>query len=404
MTPEPSESLVPRHRRAVALITLALLAIGATSFAYLRPTLRSQTRGPASTVASLEVTSFPVEYAFVTPSIGWASVLVSGPSAEAGRFRVFRTIDGAKHWQQQLALQSSRAYDARSDAQIRVQMFGKTLGFMAIGWPIELLYRTTDGGAHWDPLVLPLPSFNAVTFSDATHGWLDASYVSRDQGPYPLYATSDAGHSWKRLPDPPADAAVLGFRGPSEAWMGSVAGPGPPHVYISSDAGQRWQRHELPAPAGGWWVPDRYFPGFPTWVQLLPGVGAMAQVEVSRCVDPPASLGTASCPNAASESSLFTSRDGGNTWSQVPPPPGFVTYQDSVHWWATTRNTLFKSTDSGQSWQQAATISPDWEFGTPGILDSTHAWASLVIMGGTGLALTNDGGLHWTLANVPQPA
>ncbi len=384
------------------MMTLALLAIGTTSFAYLHPTLRSQTRGLASTVAPLQVTIFPVEYAFATPSIGWASVLVSGSSAEAGRFRIFRTTDGAKHWEQQFAGQSSRGYDAGSDAPIRVQMFGTTHGFMAVGGPIELLYRTTDGGAHWDPLVLPLPRIYAITFIDATHGWLDTSFVSTESGPYPLYATSDAGQTWKRLPDPPADAAGLGLRGPSEAWMGSVGGPGPPHVYTSSDDGETWRRHELPAQAGGSWVPDRYFPGFPTWVQLLPGVGAMAQVEVSRCVDPPASLGTASCPNAASESSLFTSGDGGNTWRQVPPPPGFVTYQDPVHWWATTRTTLFKSADAGHLWKQVATIPPDWEFGVPGILDPMHAWASLVMMGGTGLALTNDGGLHWTLANVPQ--
>jgi len=39
----------------------------------------------------------------------------------------------------------------------------------------------------------------------------------------------------------------------------------------------------------------------------------------------------------------------------------------------------------------------------PHVLDSKHAWALTMVVGGYGLALTSDGGLHWTQANVPQP-
>jgi hypothetical protein len=185
--------------------------------------------------------------------------------------------------------------------------------------------------------------------------------------------------------------------------MGSF-GAGPPHVYTSSDAGQSWLPHDLPAPSGGSWAADRYFPSFPTALQLLPRVGAIASVKAIRCVAVSASFGTTTCLNATSETFLFTSGDGGNTWKHVPSPPGAVAYQDSVHWWATTTNALFKSMNGGQSWKQVATIPPDREFNVPGILDSTHAWASIFVMGGYGLALTNDGGLQWTLAIVPKPA
>jgi photosystem II stability/assembly factor-like uncharacterized protein len=67
-------------------------------------------------------------------------------------------------------------------------------------------------------------------------------------------------------------------------------------------------------------------------------------------------------------------------------------------------NALFKSADAGRSWRQAATIQPGLQFSEAGILDSTHAWASMFAVGGYGLALTHDGGLHWTLARVPAPA
>ena len=105
---------------------------------------------------------------------------------------------------------------------------------------------------------------------------------------------------------------------------------------------------------------------------------------------------------AIPETFLMMSGDVGNTWRAVPSPPGAVAFQDSVHWWA-INSTLFKSTNAGQSWGQVTTIPADWHFTTPGVLDRTHGWAAVFGPAGYGLALTNDGGIHWTLANVPNP-
>jgi photosystem II stability/assembly factor-like uncharacterized protein len=280
-------------------------------------------------------------------------------------------------------------------------MFGKTRGFMTIGRPIEHLYRTLDGGAHWDSADLPAsPQIHSAAFSDPSHGWLLALPVSPRTQALILYATSDGGDNWQRLADPPVDADGLGFRRPTDAWLGAY-GPGPPHVYTSSNTGQSWLSHYLPAPAGRSWTPDPFFPSSPTTIRLLPKSGAIASVETIKCaaVSPPPER----CLNATAESFLFISGDEGVTWKQIQFPPGNLAFQDSTHWWATSINTLFKSTDAGQSWRQVATISPDRQFSAPGILDSMHAWASVFIMGGYGLALTSDGGLHWTEANVPQP-
>jgi photosystem II stability/assembly factor-like uncharacterized protein len=396
-----TERLPQRHRRAAAYIAIAAIVIAVAGFAFLRSTSPHQQATAPASVDPIFVTSTPVDYAFITSSMGWASLVVV-PSSEAGQFRVFRTVDGAKHWQQQLVGQSRPELTPGSYAPIAVQFFGETHGFMTVGGPIEELYRTLDGGAHWVSVPLLSLTIDAITFSDASNGWLSGSLTATTrQVPY-LFVTHDAGDSWTRLPDPPADAAGLSFRRPTEAWMGGF-GAGPPHVYTSSDAGQSWLPHDLPAPAGGSWAPDRYFPDFPTRIQLLPRVGAIASVEAIRCVAVSASSQTTTCANATSDTFLFTSVDGGNTWKQVPSPPGVLAYQDSVHWWATSTNALFKSMNAGQSWKQVATIPPDREFSVPGILDSTHAWASIFVMGGYGLALTNDGGLRWTLATVPKP-
>jgi photosystem II stability/assembly factor-like uncharacterized protein len=98
---------------------------------------------------------------------------------------------------------------------------------------------------------------------------------------------------------------------------------------------------------------------------------------------------------------LFTSFDTGSTWRYVPPPPGEVGHQDAFHWWAIKGMVLSKSTDAGQTWNQVNSVLPDWQF-VPHVLDSKHAWPELTVVGGYGLALTNDGGLQWTRGNVPQ--
>jgi photosystem II stability/assembly factor-like uncharacterized protein len=80
---------------------------------------------------------------------------------------------------------------------------------------------------------------------------------------------------------------------------------------------------------------------------------------------------------------------------------GNVAYQDGVHWWVIDGTVLLKSSDAGQTWTQVTDTLPDWHY-LPHVLDSKHAWADLATAVGGGLALTNDGGLHWTRATVPQ--
>ena len=398
----------------MALAAVMVVVAGAI---YLRPaTTAGPHTTPVTTIDPSLVSSNPADYAFVTPSMGWAAMVLAGLSSATVEFRIFRTTDGAKHWQLQLAGQSTHGLGF---FPISVQLFGKTRGFMTVGQPIEQLYRTDDGGVHWDPLAIPLPRVDAITFTSPTSGWL-VSYTGGilEQIAH-LYATSDSGQTWQQVPDPPADATGPAFRTATEAWMGTLD-PRLPHVYTSSDGGHSWRRHDLP-PVAGSLTNDSYS----TRIELLPGGGAVASVEAFRCaavllptgspspalppyggfvpIDGPTPAPSPLCGTTVSETVLFRSIDGGATWRRLPPPPGQVAYQDSVHWWAMSTNAVFKSTDAGRSWRQVAAIPANLQFSSITILDSKHAWASLFVMGGYGFALTSDGGMHWTLAHVPKP-
>src|SRR5450631_665762 len=150
-----ANQLSPRGRRAVGLGALALVVIAAAGFAYLRsnatlPT--KQTNGVPSTNPLQVTTNQTIRYDFVTPSEGWAPENEAGPSGGAGQFRVFRTVDAARHWNLQLAGPSSLP----GFAPLLVQFFDQKQGFMEVGLPMEL-YRTEDGGAHWQAVGLPTP-------------------------------------------------------------------------------------------------------------------------------------------------------------------------------------------------------------------------------------------------------
>jgi photosystem II stability/assembly factor-like uncharacterized protein len=384
MSQSPFDSASPdrspqRGRRAAGLGALALVVVAAAGFAYLRSSNTPTTVGVPS-ANPLAAGLNPVRYAFVTPSLGWAVINPFTPSSSVGQFRVFRTVDAAKDWKQQLTGQSS----SPGFTPITVHFFDKTHGYMAVDLAFagEQAYRTIDGGDNWQAVKLPAPQTVVVMFSDASHGWALAQGEQTTGQLFDLYATGDSGVTWQRLPNPPDDAYYLASQSPTEAWMGSL-GPGPPHVYTSTDAGRSWQRHDLPPPLGQTWDTS----GSGTTVQLLPQVGAVVTTE--------------SGVTGSSVADLFTSFDTGSTWRYVPPPPGEVGYQDAFHWWAIKGTVLSKSADAGQIWSHVSNALPDWQF-VPHVIDSKHAWAELTVAGGYGLALTSDGGLHWTRGNVPQ--
>ena len=68
---------------------------------------------------------------------------------------------------------------------------------------------------------------------------------------------------------------------------------------------------------------------------------------------------------------------------------------------------LWKSSDAGQSWKLVSQQIDGWQY-IPHVIDAKHAWAELFSTApsgapGAGLAVTSDGGLHWSQVSAPQP-
>ena len=409
------ELLSPRARRGLGLIALALTATVVAGLVYLHPNQspKPSNSSPAPSPLPVSRPGDDVFYDFITPSMGWA--LVASPK----QFSVFRTVDGAKHWLEQLT--DSQGVPAGITANSVVKFFDKSNGVIVLPNVSDVVYRTIDGGAHWQLVVLPGATGAVASFSDPTHGWVlvPASFTDHTIN---LYGTTDGGSTWQRLPDPPADVCMpepvsctqltfvsaliqqvpapdglgrafarrvaITFRGTSEGWIGGRANPRP-HVYSSSDGGRSWNRHDLPTPAYG------LASGAFASVHLLPGTGVVASLDGGNGPDYP-----------------LTSFDGGGSWSFVSSPPtygpavvGFISFQDDLNWWVTDGSILFKSSDAGLTWSLSTQVLAgllSCQF-----LDSKHAWGlfqGIDQSAGQGLASTADGGLHWTQASVPDPA
>jgi photosystem II stability/assembly factor-like uncharacterized protein len=117
---------------------------------------------------------------------------------------------------------------------------------------------TTTGGSGWS--VLPfsvsepapesaLPAGSAsIFFADASHGWITVRFATEsnsDAGA--LYATSDGGQNWNRLPDPPMGDPVR-FVSAQFGWQ--AGGAGGQQLYVTTNGGNSWLPVAVAIPGG----------------------------------------------------------------------------------------------------------------------------------------------------------
>jgi photosystem II stability/assembly factor-like uncharacterized protein len=169
-----------------------------------------------------------------------------------GKFRIAATSDGGKSWKVQptagmpAALTGEFAFAASGTCLVAGP--GRTAWFASGGGDRPRVFRTVDGGRHWKVTDSPMASGAAAgIFSLAFRGGLFGVAVGGDfekptEAVKAASVTYDGGRTWKLVP---ADKAPKGYRSGSHfvPWSPStVLAVGPSGSDVSFDGGRSWKQ------------------------------------------------------------------------------------------------------------------------------------------------------------------
>jgi photosystem II stability/assembly factor-like uncharacterized protein len=324
------------------------------------------------------------------------------------------------------------------------------------GWGISggLLLKTADGGRTWREITPATGQADRVyaVFLDAQTAWMVFSMGGQVDNPLTIYHTTDGGITWTYNQGPPIYTQVVGDTTWAEfatlnaqnIWMlvrGVYVGAGTHYnheLFHSTDGGITWisQDGEISDDYTGMVFADENFglrtlqtigfygPGAPTydvtidggttWVnrELPPPPGAPNLfIDYPYCESyQPILLSTQSIhmlvgcfdysdPPTQFTSYLYTTQDGGTTWTMVHLPAKVLASQSSLFYFDVQNalllgKNMYKSTDGGQTWIYVQTVS--WQAQLT-FVDPLHGWATGGLPGEKALVSTIDGGKKWVL-------
>ncbi len=216
------------------------------------------------------------------------------------------------------------------------------------------IYRSTDGGNHWEPAAqLPLPNVSVLTISPdyrqdhtlfALQSWGSDGL---------LYRSTDDGKTWKPLWRQPhlRHLAISPNYGQDCILFAAAAEPTPALIWVSYDNGDHWQA-----------IAD---------ANALTPLNRISQLAISPAFNIDHTLAVTGAGD------IYLSHDGGYTWQWngghgphttvafAPDAPTsstlFAAYLENVPSSLYPRSGVIRSTDNGASWQLASGLLPrDW--------------------------------------------
>jgi photosystem II stability/assembly factor-like uncharacterized protein len=397
-----------RARRALAAVGFAAVVVAAIGVFYLRPWAGLElTSRPAPRPTPIPPAGTVLEEQFLSATQGW--VVIASPDAAT----LFRTTDGGRHWQRQLAGTGGQSWTLSFFDSRR----GVVAGVDARGTAI---WRTADGGQRWTRLETPCqPPVRLISFVDPDRGWCIAPGASEgapNTSPFPyrqevtLYRTADGGVHWSRVlatdPTRPVSGGLgddgqkawIWFRDARTGWIGQNSQGGSAAVYATMDGGDTWDRQELSPPNGGWPSnlglfeegPQQVGAGSSPWAAVLP---FQAGPTPGQFVVPTRYLYT-----------LHSTTWAGPALEQTTG----ALFVDQARWLVAQGSSVLETTDEGENWRALGLVPAGWFVSRLTMVDRDHGWAVLFReptrpgpVVANGLARTADGARTWTLVGLP---
>jgi photosystem II stability/assembly factor-like uncharacterized protein len=271
-----------------------------------------------------------------------------------------------------------------------------TLGLAVVARPSETtVFKTVDEGKHWKVAGRVEGSYNAtIQFLDASHGFV----VTRN--PNRLYRTTDGGAHWTQMVVPEGEPYSATF---TDRWRGSLLSliaRGRPVTYTTEDAGDSWRL--LPDPPR-----DAYGPMFrnaEAWLSTTGPVPAVLHVYTS--FDGGMTWSSVAVPRAAESNPSSTGPTFSNAEVRLLPGAGVAVLVSvgpgcgKPAPCAAPDQAAFVSFDRGGTWSAVPTPPAAFNYRDIAYQDSAHWWA----LGSGSLFKSTDGGQTWQfISSAPQP-
>lgn len=321
---------------------------------------------------------------------GWG-IAVNGNGA------VLRTVDGGSTW---LNATPQGTGSIGLSASLTV-LNGNHVWLLVPGTDFfsGTLYRTSDGGMTWSSSTVPFGGAY-LQFLDSNKGRALADRgATAGSESVELFQTADGGAAWTSVfHDDPGQAGSsdslplagikngMTFRDTQTGWVtGSLPAAGEVYLYITQDGGISWSQQNVSLPAG--------FQAYQYLTQAPVFFGNVGILPLT--IYQPDGTGL----------TFFTSQDGGLNWTGDPADakqviqPGLPAIADALHFWSWDGGTsLYTSRDGGQTWENAkASLDLGGNLARLDFVPGFTGWAltRLDMNGHSQLYRTSDG-LNWT--------
>jgi photosystem II stability/assembly factor-like uncharacterized protein len=369
-----------------------------------------------------------VDNQFVSADEGW----IAGQLKEHnGPIVVMGTTDGGKTWHEQFrvpdgigfgslhfwnALNGELVEDVPSNLPPT-----KVPGAPGSSNVVPRVYRTSDGGAHWQLIDRPVDwanIYDPTFFLSPQEGWrLSGEPLSTTARG--VQHTLDGGAHWTTVATVQADleGVQLSFRDSENGWIVSsqevgyvvnasgqrvLLGTAKYNLYATHDGGRTWARQDLPAVADPTASDILLAP--PLFFNSQDGVLPLTVMPKGTKTEPP--VAGQSNLQRVNRSYVLLSHDGGLHWGNPvetagAAPDGEVFFLDARHWLTSDGPTIRETFDAGKTWtapRQVLANGLNFSLGYWNYINPRVIWAQV---GSNMIVRSTDGGATWTAVTPP---